>query len=274
MSQSLTDYSLLSPRGASGQVASSIYHTDRLSLLNSRPERQTVAPLTVGGTIGTETFTITYTLQIGDSTQTVTISYTAASGDTANIVAQELAQRSNLNPVFFQYAQAIANGADVEITVRQERVNLFTAIAGTATGSATITASPTITPFAEAANIPFGYVVGQTANSSPSECQLWSGTGEILGIAEIQFSEQMYPQVPSSTQQRTPPDFYRSGDVVQVIRRGQVWVATIGTPTVNAVAYANNTTGQVQTMATGGTLIPNAVFRTNYSDGVNILEVR
>jgi len=274
MSQSLADYSLLTPRGASGQVASNIYHTDRLSLLNSRPERQTVAPLTVGGTIGTETFTITYSLQIGDSSQTVVISYTAVTGDTANDVAQELAQRSNLNPVFFQYAQASVNGADVEITVRQERVNLFVTVAGTATGSATLTASPTITPFTEAANIPFGYVVGQTANSSPNECQLWAGAGTILGIAEIQFSEQMYPQVPSSSQQRTPPDFYRSGDVVQVIRRGQVWVATIGTPAINASAYANNTTGQVQTAAAGGTLIPNAVFRTNYSDGVNILEVR
>jgi len=269
MAQALTDYSLLSPRGASGQVVSNIYHTDRLSLLNSRPERQTIAPLTVGGTIGTETFTITYTLQIGASTQTGTASYTAVSGDTASVVAEELARRLNDNPVFFQYAQAIANGADVEITVRQERVNLFVTITGTATGSATITASPTITPFTEAANIPFGYVVGQTPDSSPSECQLWSGTGTILGIAEIQFGEQAYLQAP--TQQ---PDFYRSGDVVKVIRRGQVWVATIGTPTLNAVAYANDTTGQVQAMATGGTQIPNAVFRTNYSDGLNILEVR
>lgn len=57
---------------------------------------------------------------------------------------------------------------------------------------------------------------------------------------------------------------YEAKDTVNVITAGTVFVRLESgqTPAVDGLVYCNDTTGDFRTDATGGTLVPNAVFRS------------
>lgn len=272
MSQRLGDVSRLAPRGSSGQRVSSAFDSDYVYLTNSTPEAQTVGAITVGDTIAAnDVFTLTVPITDLDITTTEVVSVTAVAGDTATTIATRLVAALNANPRFLQVAIASNTAGVITIRVRQERANVFGAIAGTATAPATITAAPTITAFTLTASLPFGYGVGTPTTGDPDIGVRFAGGMAFRGVAEIDFLEQDYRGIERSTAQTIPPDAYRSKDIVKTAVNGQYWVNHLGTATIGAAVFVNDTTGQFQVASTGGTAT-GWRFTTNYADQINIIE--
>lgn len=245
------------------------------SLLNSGAmAKQTIANATVGGTIGTETFTSTY---VGTSPTygafTRTISYTATSGQTAAQVATAIAALVNADEYLNDVLTAGTSTAAVTHTIRYFNQNPITSVTNTASGSATFTASPTVTNYTAAAGINFGYAVGQYSTDDDDECQAIT-TSTNLTIAGIAISQHLYEQsFPPAT---TGIMQYPANSVVQVMRRGLVWVPVAAAVTRNTVPAVLNATGQLTATGAGSsTALTGAIYRTTQATagGLALVEI-
>lgn len=109
--------------------------------------------------------------------------------------------------------------------------------------------------------IPFGYAV--VVGASVGSCKLSdTNTDYILGIAAHAHKQ------PSSAGTAA----YSANDVVNIVRKGRVWVPCATASTNGAPAYIVATTGQITNSSTGNQQI--GVFRKTISDAGNtVVEV-
>ena len=279
MTQSLYETQVNLTRGLPGGAFDSNFPANQIfRTLSGGKTRQTVAAISVGGTIGTETFAVTVpvTLPNGSAASVVATVIADTIANTAAEVEAALAVALQSNTDFDQVARATAISGNLVITAKDFGVNPIGVVSCTASGSATITASPTVTAAANAAVIPFGYGVGIDATDSDTECRLFATGLTILGIAGHEYTGvQNFPpnNLPLSS---STPDAWQPGDVIRIWdfrAKGQrIWVPIADTPTRFAVPYLNNTTGAVQAASSGGTALTGAVFFTAKTDGLVVIQ--
>lgn len=258
--QTFSDYQRnVMDQSAPGLIVDSSGVIDRIYRTNSgRSTDQVIAPLTVGGTIGTETFTITiagYSAIAG--AYSIPIAVTAASGDTATAVAGKLVAAISANEVLNDLMTA-SNAAGV-ITLAVLPGQKVDSVAGSATGSATLTASPTLTPGAETPLIPYGFAVGCYPSYTDSECSL-PNTGTdltILGVAVRRYyHEARYPYSSADM------NGYPARADVEILRKGKIWVPVPSNVVRDTQAAILPTTGQwVANGAPSSTPVAGAMYR-------------
>lgn len=61
---------------------------------------------------------------------------------------------------------------------------------------------------------------------------------------------------------------YENGDVVNVLKKGRLWVKVAGEVLAGQSAYINNSTGKVTANSSSATAIAGGVFKSNASDGM------
>lgn len=62
-------------------------------------------------------------------------------------------------------------------------------------------------------------------------------------------------------------DTYKAGDVVNVLRKGRIWVKALGECLSEETAYVNNSNGGITASSSSATQIPGGVFKSNAADG-------
>lgn len=275
MTQFIGEYTQSAVIGLSGQDVDRNDSPDYLYRINAGDRTiETIATTTVGGTIGTETFTSTVVLNLPENPALSFTVTTVANGTTittATQVAADLVAKLNANINFYRVAYASNVLGVISVTVRDSQIgkNPITSITNTKTGSATITAAPAITSFATGSPVPYGYAVGETSTDSNTEARLFKSGSTILGIATLfRSSEQAYDPTGNSQigiSQVSPVDAVPVGGQLKIKRRGRIYVLALDAVTKGAQVYANDTTGQIQGAAGGGTAITGATFRTTTS---------
>jgi len=263
--QSLSEYDSTMPSAYAGLVTSTPLPGQYITAVNSgQYAKQTVGTLTVAGTIGTETFTITVNGEspvYGTFSRTVTV--VATSGNTATNVAAALVTALNADEYINDVLVASNAAGVITLTVRYFGVNPITSVAGTASGSATLTASPTVTAFTDASALRFGYVAARYSGYGDNECSpMTTNSGvTILGItAAVNEYEQSYPI-----------DFVDlSGvpalGVARIIKRVPIWVPVAAAVVRDTVPGVVNTTGQLTTAGVG-TALTGAIYMTSAAAG-------
>jgi hypothetical protein len=124
-----------------GQEANSRAMTEGFTRYNTGSTAiPSIGDMTVAGTIGTATFTLTFVVTglVGVATTKV-ITYTATSGNTATDVAAALVARINADETVNDVLVATNVAGVISFAVR--RFRKVTSITGAATGSATLTAA-------------------------------------------------------------------------------------------------------------------------------------
>lgn len=270
MTQFIGEYTQLPVIGLSGENVDGHDAADFIYKINAGDKTvQSIATATVGGTIGTETFTSTVVLNLPEDPAysfTVTTVANGTSIATATQVAADQVAKLNANIYFYRVAVASNAAGVITYTVRANQTgkNPITSITNTKTGSATYTASPAITSFASGSTVPYGYAVVQTSTDSDTEARLFAGTGTVLGIAALfRTNEQAYNPTGNSQigiSQAVPVDGVPAGGQLKIKRKGRIYVLAADAVTRGAQVYANNTTGQIQAGSSGATAITGAVF--------------
>lgn len=62
-------------------------------------------------------------------------------------------------------------------------------------------------------------------------------------------------------------DSYVAGDVINVLRKGRIWVKTSGEALSEQTAYINNSSGLITASSSSATAISGGVFKSNAADG-------
>lgn len=62
-------------------------------------------------------------------------------------------------------------------------------------------------------------------------------------------------------------DSYKAGDVINVLRKGRIWVKALGECLSEETAYVNNSNGGITASSSSATQIPGGVFKSNAADG-------
>jgi len=252
--------------GFAGQLISSLSGDGTVSFANGTTQKQTIAAITAvhGGTAaGVFTLTIGVDSPVtGVSTQV--IAYSAASNATATVVADALVAAFNANSILNDVALASNVAGVITITILYPRQNPITSVAGTVTGSGnTLTASPTITNFAQEAKIPFGYAVGYYSSLGDHQCsRITTATGlTILGVAVRSLSvEAGFPYDPGEV------TGYGATDSVNVLRKGRIYVPVAAAVTRQTQANVVASTGQFTTNG-AGTAVPGSIYLTSAAAG-------
>lgn len=265
MTQLLNEYSYGAQLGVVGGDVDGHDAADYIYRTNSGDATvETIATTTVGGTIGTETFTMTPLLNLPENPAysfTVTTIANGTTIATATQVAADLVRQLNLNGNFYRVAYASNVAGVITVTIRASETgrNPITSITNTKTGSATITASPAVTSFASGSNVPYGYAVAIASTDSDTEARLWKGTGSIVGICGLRRSaEQAYAPYTSGNvgiSQLSPVDYIPVGGQLGIKRKGRIYVLALDAVTRGGTVYANDTTGQLQAASSGGTAV-------------------
>jgi hypothetical protein len=274
MTQFLSEYTQYPASAYPGMPVDSVQLNDWISLTNSGlAARQTVAGMTVGGTIGTETFTVTVngTDPVSGLAWTA-IATSVGSGalNTAALIAADLTSKLNANLSYRNYATASVVGAVISQTAKQPNVNPISSVAGTASGSATLTASPVVTSFILASTIPYGYGIGQAATDNSDECRLWAGSGTLRGLCvlgQMRFEQNHvpFPRFNSPISATFPSDGVPMNRIAAVARSGR-WYTSVGDAVArNALVYVNNTTGRIQGSSSGATALGSSTFLSSTS---------
>lgn len=212
----------------------------------------TIGDMTVAGTIGTATFTLTFTYTgLTGLSQTKVVTYTATTGQSAADVAAALVAKINADPDISDVL--IASNAAGVISFVGRRFRKVTAIAGAATGSATLTAASTIVAESTPTELPFGFVVASYPTFGPNQCSAVNGpTGlVILGLARHRYyNTAEYPYNAAKTNRGYP-----AHELVDIRTKGLFWVpvaAAVAKETVPAILTA---TGQL-TVTGAGSSVP------------------
>jgi hypothetical protein len=221
--------------------------------------------MTVAGTIGTATFTLTFVVTglIGVATTKV-ITYTAVSGNTATDVAAALVSLINADETLNDVLVA-SNAAGV-ISFLIRRFRKVTSITGAATGSATLTAASTITQDGTPTEIPFGYVVGAYPTFGDDQCSAISTASNltVLGLAAHRFYD--VAEFPYDANKATRG--YPAQALVEIVTRGLYWVPVAGAVTKNTVPAFLNATGQLTTNGAGSsTAFTGALYKSDAPAG-------
>ena len=62
-------------------------------------------------------------------------------------------------------------------------------------------------------------------------------------------------------------DSYAAGDVINVLRKGRIWVPVSGEALSEQAAYINNSSGKITASSSSATAISGGVFKSNAADG-------
>lgn len=62
-------------------------------------------------------------------------------------------------------------------------------------------------------------------------------------------------------------DSYKAGDVINILRKGRIWVKALGECLSEETAYVNNSNGGITASSSSATQIPGGVFKSNAADG-------
>jgi len=275
MTQFIGEYTQTPVIGISGESVDGHDASDFIFKINAGDKTvETIATATVGGTIGTETFTSTVVLNLPENPAlsfTVTTVANGTSIATATQVAADQVAKLNANINFYRVAYASNAAGVITYTVRESQAgkNPITSITNTKTGSATYTASPAITSFASGSPVPYGYAVAQASTDSDTEARLFKGTGTIIGIAALfRTNEQAWNPTGNSQigiSQAVPVDSVPAGGQLKIKRKGRIYVLAADAVTRGAAVYVNDTTGQLQAGSSGGTAYTGAVFASTTS---------
>jgi len=265
--QGLYEYDLKPAAAYSGMISDTNFRPNIIYRKLSAGKTYQTVKAKVNSVPSGSTFTVTAGLSLLDGspfTATVTVD-ASATLNTPSLIEKELARQLQSIPQFDQVALAIPDASSGDVVVRAKRfgvnpISTFTVSYTPTTGpTALIGLSQGLTPAANVVEIPFGFAVGETADDSPTECRLFtsSTSGTFLGIALASASvEQDYPPSNLPISASTPPDRYRSGDIVPILnfqQKGQrVWVSCQGTPVKGAVPKILSS-GQIS--ASGGFFI-------------------
>lgn len=250
---------------------------DILSCSNSGGmAKQTIGTITIGGTYAEgETASIAI---VGNSPTSGAFNKTfTATGDAAPTVteiAAALVAAINADEDVNDILVATNAAGVITLTVRYFGINPVTSVTGSeASSSGTITASPTVTGFATAAEIPFGYAVGQYLGTQTyKECAKITTTSglTVLGIAkESKSVEAPYPFNPATA------IAYPATSTVEIVRRGRIWcpaAAAIVPGTIPAILTA---TGQLTTNGAGSSTAGTGMLCRSYdaATGLALIEV-
>lgn len=228
--------------------------------------KQTIGTVTIGGTYAEgETASITVvgtSPTTGSFTKTVT-----ATGDAAPTVtemATALVTALNADDDINDVLVASNSAGVITLTVREYRTNPITSVSGSeASSSGTITASPTVTSYTDAAAIPFGYAVMQDSADGDNVCRKFtsaaSGSDIVLGVATCRhMGEQAYPNTTATT-----PDTWKANESVEIMRAGLIWVPVAAAVTKGTQPYIIDATGQLTANGAGSaTAMASALYRT------------
>jgi hypothetical protein len=182
-------------------------------------------------------------------TATVTVTATAAL-NTPDLIERELARRLQSIPEFDQVAVADASSGNLVVRAKRFGVNPISTFTINSTPVGLMVLAVPLTPAVNVLEIPFGFVVTETAADTPTECRLFTSASQtILGIALASATvEQDYPPSNLPISASTPPDRYRAGDIVPILdfrQKGQrVWVWCRGNPVKGEEAWISGS-GQV-----------------------------
>jgi hypothetical protein len=289
MTQLLYEYSYGALLGVPGGNVDAYDATDFLHKTNANGANvQTVGTITVGGTIGTANFVVSGLMNLPENPAypfSTTVTANGTTIVTASDVATALVAGLNSDNTFYDVAYATRVAGVITITVRPQYtgVNPFTSFANTAGGSATITASPTLTSYTNAANVPYGYAVAFISGTdTDSEARLFTGSGTLLGVCGLlRSSEQSYNPYTNSNigiSQVSPVDYVPAGGQLAIKRKGRIFTLAVDAVTQGNTVYANNTTGQLQAASSGGTALTingvTAVWGNNTSSAGQIAIVQ
>ena len=263
--QSLSEYTTTMPSAYAGLVNSTQLPGQYITAINSgQYAKQVIGTLTVAGTIATETFNITVagiSPVYGAFSRTVTV--VAAAGNTAANVATSLVAALNADEFINDVLVATAAAGVITLTVRQFGINPITSVTASATGAATITTAPTVTPFVIASMIPFGYVAARYAGYGDNECSpMTTASGvTILGIVSAA----------NEYEQSYPIDFVNLAGVpalgvARIQKRSQVWVPVAAAVVRDTVPGVVATTGQLTTSGVG-TALGGAIYMSSAAAG-------
>jgi hypothetical protein len=224
-----------------------------------------IGDMTVAGTIGTATFTLTFNVTglVGVATTKV-ITHTATSGNTATDVAAAIVAKINADETVNDVLVA-SNVAGV-ISFAARRFRKVTSITGAATASATLTASSTIVQESTPAEIPFGFAVGSYPTFGADQCSAIS-TGSsltILGLARHRYYDTAeYPYNQNKTGRGYPAQV-----LVDIRTKGLFWVPVAAAVTANTVPAILNATGQLTTNGAGSsTAFTGALYKSAAAAG-------
>ena len=220
-----------------------------------------VGNMTVAGTIGTATFTLTFNVTgLTGVPTTKVITYTAASGNTATDVAAALVTRINADETVNDVL--IASNAAGVISFTARRFRIVNSITGTATGSATLTAASTIVQESTPTEIPFGYVVGSYPGYGADQCSAISTATSltVLGLARHRYYDvSEYPYNVNKTGRGYP-----SQALVDIRTKGLFWVPVAAAVTQGTVPAFLNATGQLTANGAGSsTAFTGALYQTS-----------
>jgi hypothetical protein len=236
-----TPYPLRMPPAFPGQEANQRALTEGFPRFNTGSIAvQSMSDMTVAGTIGTATFTLTFSyLGLLGKAGTKIVTHTATTGQTATDVAAALVAKINsdadVNDVL------IASNVAGVISFAPRRFRKVTAIAGAATAAGTLTAASTVTQESTPIEIPFGYFVGSYPNFGANQCSSISTATNltVLGLACYRaYGEAEYPYNENKTKRG-----YLADKEVDIRTKTLMWVPTPGA-VVKGPASLINATGQ------------------------------
>lgn len=225
--------------------------------------KQTVGTITVAGTIGTETFTITVNgVSPTSGTFSKTVTYTATSGNTATIVAAALVALLNADADINDILVASNSAGVITLTVRYFDVNPVTSVSATASGSATITTTPTVTAASSSATVPYGYMVGWYTGDDENTCKRITTASSLvqIGVAlRPPYATGGYPFNASTAGSYSP------GETVYVMRTGYVWVPAAAAIVVGTAPAIVTASGQFTTNGAGSSTATSGVVAMRYN---------
>lgn len=94
---------------------------------------------------------------------------------------------------------------------------------------------------------------GKVWATKPASSEGASG-GTFIGIASFTTADTMHLG-------------YEAGDLVNVLKKGCLWVKVAGDVLAGQAAYINNSTGKITASSSSATAIAGGVFKSNASDG-------
>lgn len=224
-----------------------------------------IGDMTVAGTIGTATFTLTFNVTglVGVATTKV-ITHTATAGNVATDVAAALVAKINADETVNDVLVA-SNVAGV-ISFAARRFRKVNSITGAATGAATLTAASTIVQESTPTEIPFGYAVGAYPNFGADQCSAINTATNltVLGLARHRYYDVAeYPYNQNKTGRGYP-----SQALVDIRTKGLFWVPVAAAVTANTVPAILNATGQLTTTGAGSsTPFTGAMFKSAAAAG-------
>jgi hypothetical protein len=253
-----TPYPLRMPPAFPGQEANQRALTEGFPRFNTGSIAvQSMSDMTVAGTIGTATFTLTFSyLGLLGKPGTKIVTHTATTGQTATDVAAALVAKINtdadVNDVL------IASNVAGVISFAPRRFRKVTAIAGAATAAGTLTAASTVTQEATPTEIPYGYFVGAYPNFGANQCSAISTATNltILGLARYRaYREAEWPYDESKTKRG-----YLAGNEVDIRTKGIFWVPVPTAVAKGPVSLLNATGQPCAAGAATSTVVANATY--------------